>query len=356
MGFVERNVAKVGAVVVSDYNKGLLSPPVLRAIIHSSARHKVPVLLDPNRGRDFSLYRGATAVTPNRFETEIATGITLADEASALAAARKLIRMLKLQYAVITLDKDGIYLCGRNGKGALIPPLTEPKAVTDITGAGDMVISVLGLLVAGGVGFEDAARLANVAAGIEVTKIGVVPVSRMEIINELMFKHRFQPEKVLSAGDLARVLKTHRQRKEKIVFTNGCFDILHIGHVRYLDFARAQGDILVVGVNTDRSVRVLKGEHRPIVPQEDRARLLASLESVDYVTLFNEDTPLKLIRKVRPDVLVKGEDWRDKGVVGQDVVEAAGGKVALAPLVKGRSTTNVVETILRRFRKHSDKG
>ena len=346
---VERRIRGVDAIVISDYNKGLLSEPVLKSIIRRGAERKVPVLVDPNRGRDFALYRGVTAMTPNRFETEIATGIELDRPASVAAAAKKLIRTLGLRYAVITLDKDGILLCGKDGQQVAIP--TEPKAVTDVTGAGDMVISVLALVVAGGGSFEDAARLANVAAGIEVTKIGAVPVSRREIVVELMLKHRARPEKVLPVSELLRALKTHRQRREKIVFTNGCFDILHAGHVHYLDFARSQGDLLVVGLNTDRSVRAIKGPRRPIVPQDERAWLLAALESVDYVTLFDEDTPIKLIRQVRPDVLVKGEDWRDKGVVGRKFVEAHEGKVVLAPLVKGRSTTRIVETILERFGK-----
>ena len=349
VAFVERTLRKVDAVVISDYNKGLLSPLVLRSIIESGAKRHVPVLLDPNRGRDFALYRGVTAMTPNRFETETATGIALDSPESAATAARKLVRMLGLRYAVVTLDKDGIMLAGRNGITEAIA--TEPKAVTDVTGAGDMVISVMALVVAWGGSFEEAARLANVAAGIEVTKIGAVPVSRKEIVNELLLKHREQPNKVLAVPDLLRVLKTHRQRREKIVFTNGCFDILHSGHVHYLDFSKAQGDLLVVGLNTDRSVRAIKGPTRPIVTQRERAWLLSALESVDYVTLFDETTPIKLIRQVRPDVLVKGEDWRDKGVVGREFVEAHGGKVVLAPLVQGRSTTRIVETILERFQK-----
>ncbi len=354
LAFVEKRVRNVDAVVLSDYNKGFLLPPVLKGIIGMAARRKVPVLLDPNRDRDFSLYRGVTAMTPNRFETHTATGIKVDSPASAAAAARKLVRALGMQYAVITLDKDGILLYGRDGTEVVIP--TEPKAVTDVTGAGDMVISVLALVVAGGGTFEDAARLANVAAGIEVTKIGAVPVSRKEIVNELMIKHQAQPEKVLPVSELARVLKTHRRRREKIVFTNGCFDILHSGHAQYLDFARAQGDLLVVGLNSDASVRAIKGERRPFVPQQDRARLLAALESVDYVVLFDEPTPLRLIRQVRPDVLVKGEDWRDKGVVGREYVESYGGSVVLAPVLRGRSTTGIVETILERFRRGETKG
>jgi D-beta-D-heptose 7-phosphate kinase/D-beta-D-heptose 1-phosphate adenosyltransferase len=353
MDFVERHIRQVDAVVVSDYNKGLLTPMVLRRLVRSAAKRDVPILLDPNRGRDFSLYRHVTAITPNRFETQVATGILSEDARSIAAAARKLIRMLDLRYALITLDKDGIFLAGRDGTELAIP--TEAKAVTDVTGAGDMVISTLAFVVAGGGGFEDAARLANVAAGIEVTKVGAVPVSRNEIINELMLKHRAQPQKVLPVSELVRVLRTHRQRREKIVFTNGCFDILHLGHVKFLDFARSQGDVLVVGLNSDRSVRAIKGLRRPIMPQGERAGLLAALESVDYVTMFEEPTPARLIRQVSPDVLVKGVDWRDKGVVGREFVEARGGKVVLAPLVEGKSTTRLVETILERFQRPKGK-
>jgi D-beta-D-heptose 7-phosphate kinase/D-beta-D-heptose 1-phosphate adenosyltransferase len=223
-----------------------------------------------------------------------------------------------------------------------------PKDVYDVSGAGDMVLSVFGFVVGSNNSFENAAMIANIAAGVEVGKIGAVPISKSEILSELMGGTNPLYTKIKVLDELEEKLNKHRENNERIVFTNGCFDILHIGHIEYLKFSRQQGDVLVIGLNTDRSVREQKGDKRPFVSEDERARLISALEDVSYVILFDELTPEKLIRRIKPDVLVKGEDWKEKGVVGREFVESYGGKVVLAPFVNNVSTTDIVTRILER--------
>jgi D-beta-D-heptose 7-phosphate kinase/D-beta-D-heptose 1-phosphate adenosyltransferase len=221
---------------------------------------------------------------------------------------------------------------------------TTPREVFDVTGAGDMVVAMLGVALADRYELRTAVELANVAAGVEVGKIGAVAVTRREMlaaIDQLLPT----PAGILPLPELLRALESHRASGSKIVFTNGCFDVLHAGHARYLRRARGLGDVLVVGLNSDASVRRLKGADRPVNPCSDRAELLAGLACVDFVVEFDADTPLALIQELLPDVLVKGMDWKDKGVVGREVVEARGGQVVLVDLLEGRSTTGIVERI-----------
>jgi D-beta-D-heptose 7-phosphate kinase/D-beta-D-heptose 1-phosphate adenosyltransferase len=250
---------------------------------------------------------------------------------------------LGLSAVLMTLDKDGIAVLEKGGRFTHCP--TRPRAVYDVTGAGDMVIAVVGAALAAGHGWVDAARLANVAAGIEVTRIGCQPIPRSEILRAVRSEHALAAEKTLTLKELLLQLDEHRRRGETVVFTNGCFDLLHLGHAKYLEFARGLGDVLVVGLNSDRSVRRNKGPDRPIVGESERAQMLAALGDVTWVVLFDEDTPEKIIRRVRPDVLVKGEDWKTKGVVGSDFVKSIGGRVVLAPLVKGKSTSDIIRRI-----------
>ncbi len=321
-------------MVLSDYAKGALPDGVLRAVLREARRRGIPALVDPKRD-DFRAYRGAAIITPNRLETERATGRPVRTLADAEGAGRRLVRDLGLRAALVTLDRDGMMLVPRTGPAVHVP--TEPREVFDVTGAGDMVIAALAVALGSGASPEEAARLANVAAGIEVARFGVSPISRDEIL-----------EAALAHGGLAALrdaLRARRARGERIVLTNGCFDLLHVGHLRYLAGARAEGDLLVVGVNSDASVRRMKGRGRPVVPFRERAETLASLSCVDFVVGFGEGTPERLVRAVDPHVLVKGEDWRRKGVVGREWVESRGGRVVLAPLVRGRSTSSLLERI-----------
>ncbi|MEZ5990114.1 MAG: D-glycero-beta-D-manno-heptose 1-phosphate adenylyltransferase [Planctomycetota bacterium] len=240
----------------------------------------------------------------------------------------------------MTLGPEGIFYRTKGGTEGLLP--TEARAVYDVTGAGDTVVALLGLGLGAGLGLEEAVRLANLAAGIVVGRFGTASVTREELRGAYGVT---KPGKVLDEAGLPPALVALRHDKKRLVFTNGCFDLLHPGHLDYLERARSYGDVLIVGVNTDASIRRLKGEERPINPLEVRLAMLAGLEVVDFLLPFDEDTPARLIERVTPDVLVKGEDWRDKGVVGREWVEGHGGQVVLVPLLKGFSTTSLIERI-----------
>jgi D-beta-D-heptose 7-phosphate kinase/D-beta-D-heptose 1-phosphate adenosyltransferase len=285
-------------------------------------------------------------MTPNRLEAGLATGLTIETNEQALTAARKLRDDLGLEAGIVTLDKDGMALAHRDGTEGIYP--TRPRQVYDITGAGDMVMSVLGLALAAGADYPSAIRLANVAGGLEVEKIGVATVTREEILNDLLHTPAVADpvaatSKLRTLDRLLPELAARRQLGQKVAFTNGCFDLLHVGHVEYLKEARAQANCLVVGLNTDASVRGLKGVGRPVNPEAARAAVLAALTNVDYLVLFDDPTPLELIQAIKPDILVKGADYRKDQVVGADLVESYGGRVHLAGLREGYSTTKLIQ-------------
>jgi D-beta-D-heptose 7-phosphate kinase/D-beta-D-heptose 1-phosphate adenosyltransferase len=250
-----------------------------------------------------------------------------------------------LEAVVITLNEQGAYLATDRGEGRLLS--TRPRQVADATGAGDQVLATLCVARAAGASWVDAVALANVASGIEVERLGCVPVTPKEIIQDLMLEHHEQAGKERSLIPLLRELDRHRAMGKRIVFTNGCFDLIHLGHVKYFQFAKAQGDLLVVGVNTDSSIRRLKGAKRPVMNESDRVGVLEELQSIDYLVRFDDDTPLDLIHQVRPDVLVKGMDYAKQQVVGWDFVESYGGCVALAPIIDGRSTSALIDRIVQ---------
>ncbi len=333
-------VTRADGVLVSDINKGLLTPGLLRALIDGANRRGIPIVIDPRLCDDYSIYRGATALTPNRFETETATGLRLKDRAAWRAAAETLVEKLDLKACLITLDRDGMYLAERGGADTYIP--TTPREVYDVTGAGDVVLTLFGLMTAAGLSFASAAAIANLAAGIEVGRIGTEIISREDLALALKPAHDSYERKILSGDELTVALDRDRRDGHRIVFTNGCFDLIHAGHLHLLGFARAQGDRVVVGLNSDRSVRALKGAGRPINQTGDRARMLAALELVDYVVVFDETRAERIIRTVRPDILVKGEDYRGQIIDGQRFVESYGGQVTLAPLFEGHSTTATI--------------
>jgi D-beta-D-heptose 7-phosphate kinase/D-beta-D-heptose 1-phosphate adenosyltransferase len=334
-------------VLISDYDKGVCTNGLLRAMIELAQVLGVRVIADPTRGGDYVKYRGCSSMTPNRLEAGLATGRTIETPSDALAAATELRDRFGLEAGIVTLDKDGMALAHRDGRSVVIP--TRARQVYDITGAGDMVMATLGLALAAGADYEAAIRLANVAGGLEVEKIGVATVTRDEILADILHSP-FGSElrlpgaaKVLALSNLTTELAQRRRAGQRIAFTNGCFDVLHAGHVQYLAEARRQADCLVVGLNSDSSVRQLKGPSRPLNPVEARALVLAGLQDVDYVTIFADATPLALITTVRPDVLVKGADYRKDEIVGAKLVEEYGGRVHLAELRDGFSTTGLIE-------------
>jgi D-beta-D-heptose 7-phosphate kinase/D-beta-D-heptose 1-phosphate adenosyltransferase len=344
---LESKIQDADVVLVSDYDKGVCTPGLLAEVIAGAKLRGVRVIADPTRGGDYGKYRGCSAVTPNRLEAGLATGRTITSQEGALRAAAELRDRLELEAGIVTLDKDGMALAHRDGRSATQP--TRPRQVYDNTRAGDMVMAVLGLALAAGADYEDAIRLANVAGGLEVEKIGVATVTRDEILADLLHApfRAADPapgfEKVLPLPQLLADLDRRRQSGQRVVFTNGCFDVLHAGHVQYLAEARRQGECLVVGLNSDSSVKQLKGPARPLNPVEARALVLAGLQAVDYVTVFADPTPHALIRSVRPDVLVKGADYRKADVVGADFVEGYGGRVHLATVRDGFSTTTLID-------------
>jgi D-beta-D-heptose 7-phosphate kinase/D-beta-D-heptose 1-phosphate adenosyltransferase len=330
------------AILISDYAKGVCTPTLLRSVIDAGRSAGIPVLVDPYPGEDYARYRGATTVTPNRLETKRATGIEIKTQDQAFQAGRKLCEMLDLEYAYVTLDSDGIAFVRHDGTAEMLA--TRKREVYDITGAGDMVLAMIGIGLAAGCDPVDVGRIANVAGGLEVEQIGVVTLSREEILNDLLTNSRQIVDKVSPRKELARQVAARRRVGQRVVFTNGCFDLLHIGHVTYLQQAAREGDCLIVAINSDNSVRRLnKGPDRPIFAEQDRAAMLAALEAVDYVVVFDEATPHALLEELRPDVLVKGGTYAHDEIVGWEVVEAYGGTVKPLTLVDGISTTRIVQ-------------
>ncbi len=328
-----------GALVLSDYGKGVLTTEVLAGLIAAARSLGVPVLVDP-KGSDYSKYRGATLITPNRKEAEQALGRKLSDLREVSTGAQDLIELAELDLAIITLGSEGIFYRTRAGVEGHEP--TQARAVFDVTGAGDTVVAHLALYIAAGYELGAAVALANQAAGVVVGRLGTNAVDREEL-RACLRKGAVHEGKVLRSDDeLHALLNLWRDEGRRVVFTNGCFDIIHTGHVKYLRFARSRGDVLLVGVNDDESVSRLKGPERPVNSIADRMEVLAAMEMVDAVIAFGEDTPARIIERVTPDVLVKGEDWAEKGVVGREWVEKHGGQVVLAPLVAGRSTTGIL--------------
>ena len=287
-------------VLISDYDKGVCTPGLLAHVIREARVRGIKVIADPTRGGDYSKYRGCSSMTPNRLEAGLATGRTLATTGQALAAAAELRERYDLEAGIVTLDKDGMACDHADGRSLVFP--TRPRQVYDITGAGDMVMATLGLALAAGADYDTAIRLANIAGGLEVEKIGVATVTREEILSDLLHAPFRSSErtpgvdKVLGVPALLTELERRRKAGQKVAFTNGCFDVLHAGHVHYLAEARRQADCLVVGLNSDAGVRRLKGPSRPVNPVEARALVLAGLQDVDYVTIFADPTPLALDR------------------------------------------------------------
>lgn len=339
LAMVREALPSVHAVVLSDYAKGVLTEEVCRAIIDAARALRIPVLVDPKH-RDFSRYRGATTICPNLHELSAATGIGPKETDALLAAAARLLPELGLDYLTVTLSEKGIAVVGR--LGTTIYPAVA-RQVFDVSGAGDTVIATLALSLASGLPIEAAVPLANIAAGVAVSKVGTVPVSRDELITSLMPQIELQAsEKLLQLDQLQTRVHAWRSRGERVVFTNGCFDLLHVGHITLMEDARRQGDRLIVAINSDASVSALKGPTRPVVAERDRGRVLAALAAVDAVIVFSEPTPLALINALKPDVIVKGGDYIEDTVVGAKEVRGWGGIVKIVPTVEGFSTTRLI--------------
>lgn len=338
------NLHRHQAVLISDYAKGVCTPEVLQEVIQAARKVGLPVIVDPAATGDYVHYRGATAVTPNRLETSRSTGIQVTTQPAAFAAGRKLCDKLQLSHAFITLDSDGIALVRSDGTEEMLP--TRRREVCDITGAGDMVLAMIGVGAAAGVDPADLGRLANIAGGLEVEQVGCACISREEILADLIAGGRGTSEKIRTLDELARHVDARRSVGQRIVLTNGCFDVLHVGHVSYLEQAAAEGDCLIVALNSDVSVRCLnKAPDRPIFQQQHRARMLAALQAVDYVLIFDEATPHAVLSRLKPDLLVKGGTYHHDEIVGWELVESYGGEVKALGVIPGISSTRIIQQL-----------
>ena len=334
---LEKNIDKYSSIILSDYGKGVLTTNLTKEIIKIANKNNIKVLVDP-KGKDYSKYKGSYTLTPNKKEAMEATNIDIKDESSLIEALKNLKMQCNLEVSLITLSEQGIAIFDDE---LTIKP-TVAREVYDVTGAGDTVIASIAFALGNNLDIKDAIYFANLAAGVVVGKIGSATTTLDEIYEYEYSLHKSNSTSHIKTFDEIKTLssKLHNQGK-KIVFTNGCFDILHVGHVKYLEVAKSYGDVLILGLNADSSVRKLKGPTRPINTQDDRAYILASLESVDYVVIFEEETPYELIKLIKPHVLVKGGDYEGKEVVGQDIAD----ELKLVQFVDGKSTTNTIKRI-----------
>jgi D-beta-D-heptose 7-phosphate kinase/D-beta-D-heptose 1-phosphate adenosyltransferase len=342
-GAAQRLIPECDVVVISDYAKGTLSPLLIQSIVAMARDWRRPVIVDP-KGCDASRYTSATVLTPNQAETEALTGVPIRDEESLARAAGALRRAAVADWVVVTRGDQGMAVMGEELN--LIPP--RAACARDVSGAGDTVVAATAFGLAAGLTVLEAATIANAAAAIAVARPGIATLSRAELLAAA------GAEAPASAVVTRREMRQHaarlRRLGQRVVFTNGCFDVIHRGHLEYLEQSRALGDVLIVGLNSDASVRRLKGPGRPVNGQTDRARVLAGLRCVDYVVLFEEDTPYELIQELQPDVLTKGGDYHPAAVVGHDLVA----ETHVLDLVPGRSTTSLIQAIRDGSRPRTD--
>lgn len=341
---VEASLSDADVLCLEDYHKGVLTEGVCQKVIAMCRDRGVPVFVDPAAIEDYSKYRGATTITPNRTEAEKATGVaTRGGDGALRQLAEKLRDDLGLEATVLTLDKQGALLLVGDEEPELVP--TVARSVYDVTGAGDTVLAMLAAARGNGCGWRASVELANLAAGLEVERFGVVPIELEEVILQALEHQQETLGKIRTVETLLPELAAHRRAGKRVAMTNGCFDVLHAGHVAYLREARKAGDLLVVAVNDDASISRLKGEGRPVNAEADRVLVLSELESVDYVVVFDRDTPTHLIEAIKPEVLVKGADYTREQVVGHEVVDGYGGEIVLVGLREGLSTTNILRKL-----------
>ena len=335
-------VNKPSIIILSDYNKGLLNKQCIQKIIKLAKQNKIPVIADP-KGNEIEKYHGVTVLTPNKKEALLLSqDINLTDE-KLNAKLRSYSKKYNIESIAMTQGHLGIKLIKQN-KTTIIPA-TKPKFIYDLSGAGDTVVASIAAGIIAGLNIHNALELANHAAGYVISKVGTTAIDINDLIATLKKENAEQSSKIVTLEMLEKKIVSLKKQKLTIGFTNGCFDILHAGHVMYLEKAKSKVDFLILALNSDSSVKTLKGPLRPIINEQDRARVLSALESVDAVITFNESTPLKLIKKIKPDLLIKGSDYKINQVVGSKEIKAWGGKVELVPLLTGKSTSNIIKLI-----------
>jgi D-beta-D-heptose 7-phosphate kinase/D-beta-D-heptose 1-phosphate adenosyltransferase len=346
---IKKFISEFQVILVSDYLKGVLTDNVLQDLISLGRKSQIPVIIDP-KGNDYIKYKGATLLTPNCKEAQTATQIPIFDKKSLQLAGQHLINKLKLNSLLITRGEEGMTLFLQNDQDVHLP--VQALEVYDVSGAGDTVLAVIGAGVACDFSLKDAAKLANLAAGIVVGKVGTSPITAEDLLDAVSLPTHSVDRKIKNIHRLKQIISTERNKGKSIVFTNGCFDLLHSGHVKYLQQASLLGDVLILGLNSDDSVRRLKGPRRPLLKQDERAQILAAFNCIDHIVIFEEDNPLELIETIRPNILVKGGDYTPEKVVGKEFVESYGGRVELIRLVDGKSTTKIIEKIIHKYHKN----
>ena len=342
IGKVKERLPATDVLLISDYGKGVVTRRVVAELAAAATGAGKIAIADP-KGMDYSKYSGLTLITPNKKEAALASGIEIRDEATLHAAGRRLLEHVAVEKLLVTCGKDGMVFFERGAEPLRIG--TRARQVFDVSGAGDTVAAVLSLMLAAGFGYPDAIRLANTAAGVVVGKVGTAAVTRAELLEALQpgldptaAKHKSLAEMSATAGEL-------RRKGKRVVLTNGCFDLLHAGHIRLFAASRAFGDVLVVALDDDASVRELKGAGRPVIGASERVRILSALDSVDYVIVFATRELDRVIEAVRPDVLTKGSNYENDTVIGRELVERLGGRVALVPVTESVSSTRIIATI-----------
>jgi D-beta-D-heptose 7-phosphate kinase / D-beta-D-heptose 1-phosphate adenosyltransferase len=339
---LENQIPQTDMVLVSDYGKGTLIRPLLSKIVEICKSNKKMIIVDP-KGLDFKKYSGVTLITPNKKEASLASNIEITDDHSLSQAAIFLLEKVKLEKLLITCGKDGMVLFEKNVQPYRI--YTEAKQVFDVSGAGDTVLAVLGLALATGANFQTAASLANTAAGIVVGKIGTATVTQKELASAMESDGTGMSFKYKEIAELKALVSELRNKGKRIVLTNGCFDLVHQGHIKVLSESKRLGDILIIAIDDDMSVGKIKGPGRPIISQHNRVRILSALDSVDYVVVFSSDKLLSLIDIIRPDILTKGSNYSAEEVYGGQLVEKYGGTVKLIPVTEDISSSTIINSI-----------
>ena len=343
LNYIERVMPDVDLVLISDYSKGLITAALLSSLISIIKKYNPPrrIIVDP-KGRDFSKYSGVSLLTPNKKEVALASGIEIVDESTLIKAGKRIFENVKIEKLLITCGKDGMVLF-EDEKPYYIT--AQSKQVFDVSGAGDTVIAVLGLAIASGASFVKAASIANTAAGIVVGKVGTSTVSKNELLSALTTNCDYASKKQISFSELPAVVLKLKAGNKKIVLTNGCFDLLHAGHVTLLSASKKLGDVLIVAIDDDESVSSLKGPGRPIISEKERISILSALDSVDYIVVFSSKQLNKIIEIIRPNILTKGSNYIFEDVIGREVVERCGGRVVLIPITKNVSSTSIINNI-----------
>ncbi len=335
----------INSLVISDYGKGAVSYDIAQLLIKTAKSKNIPVVIDP-KGSDYSKYSGATLCTPNVKELSVVTGKNVKTEDEVLEAGKELCKKINLDYLVLTRSEKGISLF-KNGEDKKEDFPALKKDVIDVTGAGDTVVATISVLLPLNFSMQDICKISNISASIVVSKFGASTVSLNELFSNIYNTGKYKLIDLRTAKYIAEEL---RSKNKKIVFTNGCFDLFHVGHLYSFEKAREFGDILIVAVNTDKSVKRNKGDLRPIINENDRVKIISELECVDYVILMDDDNPVNIIKEIKPDVSIKGIDWKDKDVIEKPVIESYGGRLEFIELEKDKSTTNIIQKILKVYK------